>query len=224
MTRLFWLNSTIGSDSNAIVPPFTPVRVNGRRLDILGRRITLGANGMPEQITSFFTPTVEAVSGPASPILAAPIALEPVVGGQTERFVPDGGFRVHSAGRGAATWATSASSPDFGMHVEGRLEYDGMLSYRIRLTARRDVTVDDIRLPVAYRPDAATWMLGLGREGARRPDSLDWKWDVTRHQEGLWLGGINQGPAVRAARRRLPAAAQHQLLPESAAPDCLWHG
>ncbi len=193
MTRLPWLNSTLGSDPNAIIAPFTPVQVNGHRLDILGRQITLGANGLPTQIESFFTPTVEAADGPPSPILAAPIDLEVVTGGQAEQIPARAPYRVVRDGRGAVHWAVDRQSDAVAMRVEGRLEYDGMLSYRIRVTARRDLGVDDIRLPVSYRPDAATWMLGLGREGGLRPDSLDWSWDVTRHQEGLWLGGRSKG-------------------------------
>jgi hypothetical protein len=80
------------------------------------------------------------------------------------------------------------------MHVEGRLEYDGMLGYRIRVTALTDLDLDDIRLPVLLEREAATYMLGLGAPGGLRPDSaIDWHWAVERHQEGVWLGAVNRG-------------------------------
>ncbi len=55
------------------------------------------------------------------------------------------------------------------------------------------MAVDDIALPVSLVPDAAEYMLGLGRKGGKRPASVDWKWAVENHQEGVWLGGIHKG-------------------------------
>jgi len=55
------------------------------------------------------------------------------------------------------------------------------------------VSVDDIAFPVSLVPDAAEYMLGLGRKGGKRPPSIDWKWAVENHQEGVWLGGIHKG-------------------------------
>ncbi|MCP4901591.1 MAG: hypothetical protein GY906_31900, partial [bacterium] len=53
--------------------------------------------------------------------------------------------------------------------------------------------VDDITIPIYYAPDAADYMLGLGRPGGRRPDAVDWKWAVDNHQEGVWLGAVHKG-------------------------------
>lgn len=53
MSRLHWLNSTIGTDPDFIMPPFEPISVDGKNLHILGRRIVLAPNGLPAQIESF---------------------------------------------------------------------------------------------------------------------------------------------------------------------------
>ncbi|MGW8265853.1 MAG: glycoside hydrolase domain-containing protein [Longimicrobiales bacterium] len=95
--------------------------------------------------------------------------------------------------RSSAEWTTESSSEHFAMTVEGRLEYDGMLDYRITLVPRSSVELEDIRLPVSLLPDAAEYMLGLGQKGGRRPPSVDWTWAVENHQEGVWLGGIHKG-------------------------------
>lgn len=192
MTRLQWLNSTVGSDTAAIVPPFTPVTVSGHTLGVLGRSIELGSNGLPQQLESMFTPDVTSASGPASPLLTAPIDLKVRSGNSTAEF-RDADFDVHQPSRGAATWVVDRHSDRFNMRVEGRLEYDGMLSYRITVTAPDGASVDDISLPLLLRRDATTWMLGLGQEGGLTTDSLDWHWDVKRNQEGAWFGAVNKG-------------------------------
>jgi len=192
MTRLAWLDSTVGDDPDYIVPPFVPVTVDGRSLAVLGRRVTLGEAGLPASVESFFTPDVTGVSDVARPILAAPLTLDVVTGGTPMSFRGDGPTMT-SQSPGRATWLAHSAAEGLALDVGGTLEYDGMMDLRISLTAEQDVTVDDIALPIRYDPGAATYMLGLGRMGGRRPPSVDWNWAVEKHQEGVWLGGVNRG-------------------------------
>lgn len=195
MSRLAWINSTAGTDPDFIIQPFTPVTIGGvsrRELSILGRSVTLGAGGLPDRIMSHFTPEMTTLTKVAAPVLARPIALRVIVGGQAEvmRAQP---FRVRQEARGRATWTAESRSASFRMTVNGALEYDGMLDYRIELQALKDATIDDIAMPVAWAPGAADYMLGLGRKGSVRPDRIDWTWKVENHQEGVWLGSVNKG-------------------------------
>jgi hypothetical protein len=192
MTRLAWLNSTVGTDPDFIIEPFTPVEVDGHSLSILGRRVDLAESGLAEGIVSFFTPELTGFGEAPEAILAQPLALEVRVAGQPESF-RSSGFAVEQNARSRAHWTAESSSDRFAMTVEGGLEYDGMLGYRISLVALSDTEVDDIALPVAYAPEAAEYMLGLGRMGGKRPQSIDWTWAVENHQEGVWLGGMNKG-------------------------------
>jgi hypothetical protein len=193
MTRLAWLNSTLGEDPDYIIPPFEPVGVSGDTLTVLGRRVTLGATGLPSGIESFFTPELTGLSETPLPILAAPLALDVTAGGTSVTFRP-GGATMTSASPGRAMWtSTSTSDRGLALTVDGALEYDGMLSVRMSLSADRDVAVDDIDFPVRYAPGSARYMLGLGRMGGLRPASVDWSWDVRKNQEGVWLGGVNRG-------------------------------
>ncbi|HET9065660.1 MAG TPA: glycoside hydrolase domain-containing protein [Gemmatimonadales bacterium] len=192
LTRLAWLNSTAGSDTSLVIAPFSPVSVRARTLGVLGRRVLLGASGFPTQIQSDFTATGVIERGRAAPVLAAPVDLQVIVGGVAEPLL-NSRYTVGQPARSAATWAVDRRSDRVAMHVDGRLEYDGMLAYRVKLTALRDLDVDDIRLPVTLQPAAATYMLGLGHKGGLRPDTVNWKWDVTHHQEGVWLGGVDRG-------------------------------
>ncbi|MFC1543747.1 glycoside hydrolase domain-containing protein [Gemmatimonadota bacterium] len=192
MTRLAWLNSTAGTDTDFIIEPFEPVAVSDRSLSILGRRVELGGSGLPEQIFSYFTPELTRLAEDPEPILARPLELRITAGGRTERFQTTP-YRIQQESRGLARWTAENSSEHLTMRVEGRLEYDGMLDCRISLVARTDIAVDDIALPVALQPDAAEYMLGLGRKGGKRPTGIDWKWAIENHQEGVWLGGVHKG-------------------------------
>jgi hypothetical protein len=195
MSRLAWINSTAGTDPDFIIQPFTPVVIGGanrKELSILGRSVALGASGMPDRIMSYFTPEMTTMAKTPEAVLAKPIALQVRVAGQVEvmRAQP---FQVKQEARGRATWTAESRSARFRMAVNGALEYDGMLDYRIELEALKDVNVDDIVMPVAWVPAAAEYMLGLGRKGGLRPERVDWTWKVENHQEGVWLGGIHKG-------------------------------
>jgi hypothetical protein len=192
MTRLSWLNSTVGTDPDFIIDPFEPVAVDGHTLSILGRQIDLGPNGLPAQIWSHFTPELTELAGDPEPILARPLAMSVTVGSDRQRFRP-APFDIQLEAEGRAVWTAESTSDGFRMRVEGSLEYDGMLDYGVSLVALRDVAVADIALPVPLVPDAAEYMLGLGRKGGKRPSRVDWKWAVENHQEGVWLGGIHKG-------------------------------
>ncbi|MGW8281683.1 MAG: glycoside hydrolase domain-containing protein [Gemmatimonadota bacterium] len=197
-TRLFWLNSTAGRDPDFVIEPFEPVAAEGRSLSILGRRVELSESGLPSEILSYFTPELTGFAEHPEPILARPIALEVVTsGGQSAAggsevfdYEP---FAVQQESRSRAHWRVEGRSEDFRMTVNGVLEYDGMLDYRISLVALHDAEAEEIALPIFLEPGASEYMLGLGYKGGRRPELVDWTWNVENHQEGAWLGGVNRG-------------------------------
>jgi hypothetical protein len=192
MARLAWLNSTVGSNPDHIIEPYQPVRIDGRSLSILGRTVELGASGLPHSLLSYFSPEMTHLLEEPQPVLVHPIDLEIVVDGQPERLGP-AEYAVQQTALGRAEWSTENRSERFAVRVEGALEYDGMLDYRITVRALRDVGIDDIVLPVSLYSDAAQYMLGLGFRGGKRPQHVDWKWRVENHQEGVWLGGVHKG-------------------------------
>ena len=192
MTRLAWLNSTVGTDPDFIIEPYEPVQVDGHVLSILGRTIELGTSGLPDQLLSYFSPELTHLVDTPLSVLARPIDLEIVVNGRPEQLVSSE-YRVRQLARGRAEWSAKSTSAQVSMRVEGALEYDGMLDYRITVEALNDIAVDDIVLPIALDPTAAEYMLGLGFRGGKRPTLVEWTWEVENHQEGVWLGGLHAG-------------------------------
>ena len=192
MTRLRWLNSTIGTNPDFVMEPYTPVVVEHHSIGILGRSITLGDNGLPSSIKSYFSPEMTGFSNEPEDIIAQPMTLlvhraETVESWSSEPFI------IEKVAQGRATWTARSESDNFFLTVDGAIEYEGMVDVKMTLVARGDVALSDISFPIAYHPDASSYILGLGYPGQSRPESIDWKWEVEKHQEGLWLGGINKG-------------------------------
>jgi len=192
MTRLAWLNSTVGTDPDFVIEPFQPVRIDGRSIAILGRAVELGASGLPDRLLSYFSPELTHLVETPEDVLARPIELKVVVAGRTEQMQPSP-YEIRQVARGRAEWSTQNISERVAVKVEGALEYDGMLDYDMTVQALQDIEVDDISLSISLLSDAARYMLGLGFRGGKRPQQVDWKWRIENHQEGVWLGGVHKG-------------------------------
>ncbi|MEN8154378.1 MAG: glycoside hydrolase domain-containing protein [Acidobacteriota bacterium] len=193
MSRLRWLNSRLGRDKNYIVKPFTPVVIKGNALKILGRKIVLDRNGLPGEILSFFSEKMTYLRSGPEPVLAKPVSLNVIrKGNKREKWI-SGPLKVEQKYGSEASWSVQNNSDNFILKINGSLEYDGMLNYKMELSAKKDVDVSDIILKVPMDQDASLYMVGLGKKGGKRQESISWKWEKKFHHEGVWLGNINKG-------------------------------
>ncbi|RPI98712.1 MAG: hypothetical protein EHM31_11420, partial [Candidatus Aminicenantes bacterium] len=151
MSRLRWLDSTLAQDDD-IVPPFTPLTVNGMTVGCLGRSLTIGRDGFPARIRSFFAPEMTRLQAKSIDITSSPIRLRVIdEAGQDLDWTPGAaGPRVSPRGTGAVVWEADNGNGDLLMRLEARMEFDGFVDYKVAVTARRDVSVSDIRLEVPW--------------------------------------------------------------------------
>lgn len=192
LSRLRWLDSRLADDDD-VVKPFTPLRVEERTIHCLGRRLTVAACGLPQQIESLFTPAMTAVGTSPRPLLAAPMAFvaEPAAGRAAEWSFTPLEWPVRTPGR--VSWRTRGENGAWAMTVEGSMEFDGCVEYQVTLTALTDGAVRDLRLEVPLLRAAAKYVMGLGLAGGRRPGEHQWRWQVDRNQDAVWLGDVNAG-------------------------------
>lgn len=178
--RLRWLDSTLGLDDD-IVAPYIPLEISGNTVACLGRDVALAPGGLPSSIRSN-----------QQEILAAPITFVVISDtGPIEWSTGPISF-VHKT-PGKVVWEANSEGAAFTMRLTCRMEFDGYLNFAIDVTAKRATTVQDFRLSIPMRKEAATYMMGMGRKGGYRPDTWEWHWDKSRHQDSLWLGNVNAG-------------------------------
>ena len=191
-SRLRWLNSTIALDDE-LIKPFAPVKASGREISCLGRKVALGKNGLPSRIISYFSPSVTRIVKRGTDVLAAPMSL--VVEGADGKALEwrAGGMRVVKKAPGAVAWVAESRSGDLLLSCDATMEMDGYLEYHLTLTASKTVEARDIRLEIPMRREAATYLMGMNKEGGARPPRLDWKWNADKHQDSVWVGAVNAG-------------------------------
>jgi hypothetical protein len=193
LSRLRWLDSRLAQD-DGLVPPFTPVEAKGRSLSVLGRSIELDDSGFPRSLRSRFTPDVASATGPSHELLAAPMRLIVEGADGSPLAWTHEGPRVAPPSEGAVLWQAQSRAGRLVADVRGRLEFDGTAEYQVTLAADEAVDPGDVALELPLRPQAARYAMGLGWKGGRRPDRLDWTWDVaSKNQDSVWVGDVDAG-------------------------------
>jgi hypothetical protein len=192
LSRLRWLDSRLALDTG-LVKPYTPVAVGGTSIDILGRRITLAASGLPAQIESFFTSAMTGIGDDARPMLSAPLTLTVTGADSTPLRWESTGVQMLRELPGAAVWQATSHAGDLTMQLHAELDFDGAIEYEIGLVAARDLPVTDVALDIPLRGDVARYLMGMNEKGGRAPDAYDWQWNVKRNQDAAWVGDVNAG-------------------------------
>lgn len=195
LSRLKWLNSTLAMD-DGIIPPYTAMIRDTTGVHCLGRIVKLNELGFPKSIESYFDIEMTRLSDTARQILSRDIKLV------TEKvnYVPDlwknESFDYIKDHSGIISWKAVNKSDLFTMKLEGQMEFDGAMKYKLTLIANKDTEVNDIRLQIPMQKDVAKYMMGMGYKGNTCPERYNWKWNQKKNQDAVWVGDINAGIQV----------------------------
>ena len=190
LARLKWLDSTVGSEPT-ITRPYTPLRVDGNAVRVLGRDLTLADTGLPAQVDSHFSGSNTKILPTATPLLAGPatFTVTPVAGPP----ITPAKATVTAHRDVDADWSADSGV----VRVAGHMEFDGSATLDCQVTAAADTDCRDIRLELPLRKSVAKYTMGLGHFGSTRPKEIRWNWDADKFQDSLWIGSVNAGVQLR---------------------------
>ncbi|HFK5502950.1 TPA: glycoside hydrolase domain-containing protein [Elizabethkingia anophelis] len=195
MTRLPWLNSAMAQE-NTVIKPYTPLVYNtaNREISLLGRKVILSPDGLPAKIQTFFTQEMTEISAKANEVLASPVKFNIVNANGTPEKFGQADFKLDKKEEGLYSWHSQSQGQNLKMEIEGSLEFDGFMEYKVKVTALNDVELKDISMQIPFSSYASKYLMGLGEKGGNRPENFSWKWDVAKkNQDGAWLGNVNAG-------------------------------
>ncbi len=188
LRRLKWLNSDY-QINDSVVKPFVPVKVDENTVKILGREVVINKFGLPGEINTYFSESVRLTDEKTS-VLSSDITFN-VLG---QRFDADS-LKITSTDEAASVMSHSVSE-DFELSTSAKIEFDGYIKYSLTLTAKNDVSLDDISLVLPYTKENSKYFMGLGKRSGLFDYSLDFKWN-DMHQDMFWAGNTNGGIRVR---------------------------
>ena len=61
------------------------------------------------------------------------------------------------------------------------------------IKAREALDLKDIALVIPLRREMAVYQMGMGCKGGYRPEHWQWKWDVNRANNQVWIGDVDAG-------------------------------
>ena len=192
-TRLQWLNSTMAQD-NTVIAPYTALTMSNNVISLLGRKIEINNDGFPKQIQTFFTPEMTGYKDAPNNLVTEPIHFHftRMSGGNMQ--LKSNGLQFTKQTEGTIAWKATSANDTLQMDVTASLEFDGFVSYTVKLTALNDVSFKDITMHIPFNKDVAKYMMGLGQKGGYRKENFEWKWDVAnKNQDGAWIGNVNAG-------------------------------
>lgn len=197
MARMNWLNNTIALDDE-ITKPFTPLKRSGNSIELLGRKFEIGPDGLPSSIATYFDHSVQSIGGKGEQILKSPFnfVIETLDGEQI-RLTP-GEIRFEKETEAGISWTVTNTSPEVDVTCRAVFEYEGFADYKVEVKAKQQLDIKDIRLEIPMEKDKAEYMMGLHYEGGKRPtETYNWRWDVSRNQDMLWIGDVNGGIRIK---------------------------
>jgi len=194
MTRLAWLNSSLAQE-NTVIAPYTALQIDSNTISLLGRKLVLNNDGFPKQIQSFFTEEMTRIGDTAHNLFTEPLHFHftRAADGKDMKF-RNSGWQFTKKEAGTVAWSAVNTNDTLQLAIDGTLEFDGFVSYTVKVTALQDADMKEITLHLPFKKEAATYLMGLGQKGGLRPDSVGWKWDVAnKNQDGAWVGAVNAG-------------------------------
>jgi len=196
LSRLNWLNSTVGINEE-ITKGFLPLKVEGNKIAILGRILTIAENGLPATVTSFFAPSNQSLTEKGEPVVNRPFRF--VVETEEGKIVhlSPGKLIFKQQTASKIVWSVLNTSKLCDLECTGQMEYDGFVDYQLKLKAKNSLKVRDIRIEIPVVKEKAEYMMGLGHEGGLRAPDWKWKWDVSKNQDMLWVGAVNGGMRIK---------------------------
>ena len=162
-TRLKWLNSTMAQE-NTLIQPYTALQVQGNTISLLGRKVVLNNDGLPQQIQTFFSPEMTDYTTSPNNLLTAPIGFQFINNQQQTSALQTGGLQFTHQTEGTVTWHATSTNDALQMDVSGSLEFDGFVAYTVKMIAKKDVTFQDITMQIPFAKQASKYMMGLGKK------------------------------------------------------------
>jgi hypothetical protein len=204
MSRLRWLDSTLGLDSRP-AKRFSALQLDRPRqcISTWGADVTIDDYGLPSQIRHKRV-TIEGTGG----MLTRPISLH-ILRGNTRLQMKPGKLQIGDENADSIAWTSAISTltNELDVSTAAHMEADGHMMFNISIlyTGSQKMRVDDVRLEIPLRKAAVPYFMGLSKPGGYRPSNWSWSWSADRSSRVGQLRG--QNPAMGGGT----GLANHQL-------------
>lgn len=214
MSRLRWLDSTIGIDDN-VTKPFVPLVVmpahpasspasGGFRIRTVNKEILIAENGFVQAAVVTANKVRKGQPAPVDyPLLTTDGVSIELLGTASPTAVPASVTAIPLAVTSAAkvvkqtdsevSWTSTLSGAGVSVQVNSTFDFTSYLQTTMAFTGSAHLS--DIQLRFTVPQNQARYMLGMGNEGRQiNATEIDaWRWNNHSGQCDVWLGRVEAG-------------------------------
>ncbi|MBI4024499.1 MAG: hypothetical protein HY360_05925 [Verrucomicrobia bacterium] len=139
-----WLGNKLGLIEK-VPRPWTPLKLSGQRISCWGRVYSMGAAGLPEQVSIL-----------GKDVLAAPVRILVASGGKTQAL-PLGSFKESEVSDLKVSFKSRSAIGDITVSGDGWMEFDGFLKTTIQVSAAKPTVVDSLAIEIPIKPEFASY-------------------------------------------------------------------
>lgn len=140
--QMAWERNALGK-SDMVVPPFTPIQIDGTTIRTILRNHTVGPLGLWNQVESL-----------GRNLLASPMRLELTAGGKTINLT-GASLKIENQSGTHVVTQSEWSDGNLQLQTTGEWDYDGMMKWTLNLTPATATTVDSLILVIPLQHGAA---------------------------------------------------------------------
>jgi len=190
-SRLRWLNTYDTKGLDKPVGKYTALQYNNNVFSILGRKVELNSNGLPKKIYSYYNKNIKVCDKETK--ICDTINLVITAKDNLPLTFKEYKTRIISQNTAKIVIETTAENNVLSYRCTLTAEFDGYMGFELELNAKSNIELQDISLVIPYTAQCSTYFMGLGHTGGLRPETVNFKWDMAKRQNGFWMGGVNGG-------------------------------
>ena len=115
-------------------------------------------------IQTFFTQEMTEISTKANEVLASPVKFNIVNANGTPEKFGQAEFKLDKKKKDCTVGILQSQGQNLKMEIEGSLEFDGFMEYKVKVTALNDVELKDISMQIPFSSYASRYLMGLGEK------------------------------------------------------------
>ncbi|OPZ30609.1 MAG: hypothetical protein BWZ02_00683 [Lentisphaerae bacterium ADurb.BinA184] len=143
-----WYENDLGKE-RSVPAPWSPIKLDGNVLHVVGREVHLTPGGLPGRIRSL-----------GREVLAAPVELHVRAGGR-DLTAGEGALRFAETAADRVSWESRFAAAPLELSVAAWMEYDGLMYYTVTLAAQGEpVTVESVVVSFPLADAVATQLIG----------------------------------------------------------------
>lgn len=153
--------------------------------------VEINSDGFLKQIQTFYT---RDHIDDSRPLLYEPIHFHYYSTPKAQVKLNPISFKFIASAKDVTIWNALSGSDELQQEIKGEILATGLVKYRIRLKALKDVMLNTINFHIPFQKSTAKYLAGLNQPAGLRADTVKWDWNGSgKVIPAVWIGDERQG-------------------------------